>query len=127
MPSEDSCSERLSRHQRLRRTRDFQDTYNQGRRWVGPNMVLWLRSGENACLRLGVVASRKVGGAVQRAKAKRKLREAFRRNRKYMQGEVDVVLVARRGILMTPFSNVNEEMMTLAKQAGIVSTQSTHE
>ena len=76
--------------------------------------------GEGASLRLGVVASRKVGNAVKRARAKRLLREAYRRNRSSFDGEVDVILIARRGILTASWAEIVEELLKLAKDAGIV-------
>ena len=83
-------------------------------------MVLWLREGEGASLRLGVVASRKVGHAVQRARAKRLLREAYRRNRHRFSGLCDVVLIARRSLLDATWEEVVEELLELAGKAGIL-------
>ena len=53
----------LGGKQRLRHTAQFQQAYDQDRRWHGRLMVLFLRSGPDASLRLGVVASKKVGNA----------------------------------------------------------------
>jgi ribonuclease P protein component len=83
-------------------------------------MVLWLRQGPGAALRLGVVASRKVGGAVQRARAKRRLREVFRLHRPRMSGEADVVLVARAAILTASWEEVGAELRRLAARAGLL-------
>lgn len=112
--------QRLGRHRRLTRTGDFQQAYAQGRRWDGRTMVLWLRSGEGASLRLGVVSSRRVGGAVQRNRARRLLREAYRRNRHRMAGDVDVVLVARRGILDAKWPEIVEDLLGLVRRAGLL-------
>jgi len=83
-------------------------------------MVLWLRQGEGATLRLGVVASRKVGGAVARARARRLLREAFRRNRRRLRGAADVVLVARAGLLTAAPAAITGELLQLAGRAGLL-------
>ena len=110
----------LSRRQRLVRRAQFAECYRQGRKWVGTYMVLWLREGEDASLRLGVVSSRKVGGAVQRNRARRRLREAYRRQRQHFQGPFDVVLVARRPIGEARAAEVEEELTRLAMRAGLV-------
>ena len=112
--------ETLGPKQRLRRTAQFQEAYDQNRRWHGRHMVLFLRSGPDAALRLGVVASRKVGNAVERARAKRRLREAFRRLRVAFTGTCDdVVLVARHSILTAPWPELTAELKKLAGQAGL--------
>jgi len=112
--------QRLSKSQRLTHKDQFADTFAQGRRGVGRYMVMWLRLAPDACLRLGVVSSRKVGGAVQRNLARRKLREAWRRNRHKLEGQFDVVLVARREIVTAKAPDVERELMQLAGRAGMV-------
>lgn len=84
-------------------------------------MVLWLRAGDDACLRLGIVSSRKVGGAVQRARARRQLREAFRRQRHLLSGRVDLVLVARASLRTASRNDIEQDFMALAAKAGIAS------
>jgi len=114
--------QRLGRSQRLIRSTDFADTFSQQRKWVGRTMVLWLRSADDAAWRLGVVSSRKVGGAVQRVKARRRLREVFRRHRAGLTGCYDVVLVARATIVTAPWAAVVDDFMTLARKAGLVTS-----
>ena len=112
--------ETLCRKQRLQRTAQFRETYDQNRRWHGRHMVLFLRAAPDASLRLGVVASKKVGNAPERARAKRRLRDAFRRNRaRFTASTDDVVLVARRSILTAPWPNLVAELLNLAAQAGL--------
>ena len=116
----------LGGKQRLRHTAQFQQAYDQDRRWHGRLMVLFLRSGPDASLRLGVVASKKVGNAPERARAKRRLREAFRRQRAEFAGRTDdVVLVARRSILAAPWAAVLAELRKLATQAGLTPPAAT--
>lgn len=110
----------LGRGRRLRSDREIREAYRQGRRRVGRLMVMWLRSGENASLRLAVVSSRKVGNAVARNRARRRLREAFRINRHRLEADLDLVLVARRPIVEADASEVESELLDLARQAGLL-------
>ena len=81
-------------------------------------MVMFLRDAPDASARLGVVASRKVGNAVERARAKRRLREVFRLNRGLLPPDfrADVVLVARRAILDAPWARVVGDFAWLVRQ-----------
>jgi ribonuclease P protein component len=68
-------------------------------------------------VRVAVVASRKVGGAVRRNRAKRLLREAARRVA--WQPGVDVVLVARRATAASDLEAVQTELDALAEGLGV--------
>lgn len=112
--------EGLGRHQRLTQPRLFEEAYAQRNKHVGRYMVLWLRSGEGAALRLGVVTSRKVGHAVIRTRSRRRLREVYRRNRHQLSGAYDVVLVARASLDGADWEDVVKDFTNLAAKAGLV-------
>jgi len=112
--------QRLGRNRRLIRSALFDEAFAQQKKYVGRFMVMWVRAGEDASLRLGVVSSRKVGGAVQRVRARRRLRDVYRRNRHRMQGPVDVVLIARAAILRASAPEIEQDLMNLAEKAGLV-------
>ena len=80
--------------------------------------MLWLRNGEDADRRLGVVASRKVGNSVARSKAKRRLREWFRRNRHRLKAPEDVILVARYRILTASQTELEADLESVFSRAG---------
>ena len=111
----------LSRKQRLTRSSLFSETFSQKRKWVGRFMVLWLREGDGAALRIGLVTSKKVHlRANKRNAARRRLREAYRHLRPYFHGNVDVILVGRRSILSSNWKDVLSELLNLAAKAGII-------
>ncbi len=87
-------------------------------------MVLWLRTGEGASLRLGVVTSKKVHlRANKRNFARRRLREAYRNIRPYFSGDVDVLLIGRRNILEAEWKDILRELLKLAKKASLISDE----
>lgn len=62
-----------------------------------PSFVLLIHAREpRESARLGVTASRRIGSAVARSRAKRLIREAFRATRDLWPSDVDVVVIARR-------------------------------
>jgi len=81
---------------------------------------MWLRTGPDAAMRLGVVTSRKVGAATVRTRARRLLREAFRLNRSKFHGSVDMILSAGSAILTAKRQDVEADLLGLARQAGIL-------
>ena len=87
------------RRGRLSRSAEFERVYRQGRSVGNRFLVLYAfpRAGANAedGPRLGLSVSRKVGGAVDRNRVKRLLREAFAGEVERMPANHDVVLVAR--------------------------------
>jgi len=120
-PFKSRTDQRLGRNLRITKSSTFDETYAQQRKWVGRFMVLWLRTGPDAHLRLGVVSSRKVGGAILRTRARRMLREVFRKNRHQLKGAFDVVLVARATIVKASYPAIEEDFLVLAGKAGLCS------
>lgn len=117
----------LPKARRLTHASLFAETFSQNRKRVGRYMVLWLRSGEGAALRLGVITSKKVHlRANRRNYARRRLREAYRLLRPWFAGDVDVILIGRRALLDAPWEAVVHELLTLARKADLIDTENLH-
>lgn len=100
---------RLPGFARLKNRVEFRRVYDEGLRVACRHLVLFARvRSEGSVSRLGVTASRKVGGAVERSRCRRRLRELFRL---YFESEIalDVVLNARRSCSVAPWLELCED------------------
>ncbi len=100
-------AESLAASQRIRRRPEFERVYNQGARIHGRFMTLFVLPNGGEGPRFGVAATRKLGSAVERNRAKRLSREVFRRNK--VTAGLDIVIVPRREMLDAPFANLEAD------------------
>jgi len=102
---------RFPRSTRLLRHADFERVYKLGRRHFSPQMtVFYLPREKGAGSRVGFTVGRVLGGAVERNRIKRRLREAVRRQRRACSAPVDVVINPKKSLLTAEFSKVLAEV-----------------
>jgi ribonuclease P protein component len=109
---------------RLSRSSEFERVYRQGRSTGNRHLVLYAFPSPTADgPRLGLSVSRKVGGAVDRNRVKRLLREAFAKLEADIDASQDVVLVARPSALELAeregLAGLEASIRELVEKAGI--------
>jgi ribonuclease P protein component len=108
----------LPRSRRIKQGRDFARAKAQGQRLAHGCLVLnWVPLPAHAFSRVGVIASRRVGGAVIRNRARRLLREAFRLNQHSLLQPVEVILVARPSIVDKTLAAVTVDYVGALRRA----------
>ena len=100
--------------ERIRRRAEFQQIYDRGAKIHSRYFTAFLLSNQQAAGRLGIAATRKLGGSVQRNRAKRLIREVFRNN-KIAQG-FDVVIIPKRDLLEATLTALEAEYRTLVER-----------
>jgi ribonuclease P protein component len=110
---------RFGREARLRRRDEFKAVEKAGRRSSGRYVTLVGRATDAAEDRLGIIASRRIGDAVTRNRAKRRIRELFRRRDRSAGRRFDVVAIAKAGVSDAPFADVQTDFLAaLSKLRG---------
>lgn len=108
----------LAKDQRLRKRADFLRVYENGKRFEGRFMTVFILPANSGVHRLGITATKKaIGNAVERNRAKRLLREAFRLSRAELdvvETKFDWVLNARRSLLHTKLEKPLAEFKKIA-------------
>jgi ribonuclease P protein component len=100
-------SERFGAAARLRSRGEFTAVQSRGRRVAGRYLTMLAHPNTLGRDRLGIIASKRVGGAVQRNRAKRRLRELFRRTSvSGARPSLDVVAIAKPDLVDAPFPAV---------------------
>ena len=99
--------------QRVRRRSEFQHIFDTGYRISSRYFTLVLAPGSSPAARLGIVASRKLGDAVRRNRAKRLIRELFRHVDELPSGPVDLVVIPRRELFNAAFTDLERDFRTV--------------
>ena len=106
---------------RLTRRSEFLRVAGRGRKAARPGLVLQALPSGGGPLRLGFTATKKIGGAVVRNRAKRRLREAARLT---LPADAapgwDLVLIARDATATRPFAQLLGDLRGALRQAGVV-------
>lgn len=107
---------RFDKSRRVRRRGEFQLVFDRGARFHGRYMTVLMAARGGATCRLGIVASKKLGGAVVRNKAKRLIREVFRNSPPNVEPAVDIVVIPRRELLTATYLDIEDDFRTVCRR-----------
>jgi len=110
-------SELFSKARRVRHRDQFKRVFDFSFRLKGRYATVLVAPNEAGIARLGIVASRKLGDAVRRNRAKRLIREVFRRADFLTPGKgLDVVVIPRRELFDAVYSSLESDLRGTIKR-----------
>ena len=108
------AAHRFDKGRRLRQRAEFQTVFDRGVRIRGRFWTILVAPGQAEQSRLGIVASKKLGDAVRRNRAKRLIREMFRRRENLKAStRVDMVVIPRVELFDAAFTSLEEDYRTV--------------
>ena len=107
----------MDRSYTLKRHKEFRYTYARGRSQSLSLFTLVYAKSRNETVRVGLSVSKRIGNAVQRNRAKRRMRAALTPFITHIAGGFNVIFVARQEVLTAPFEELSRQMETLLRRA----------
>jgi len=98
----------------------FRKLYQKGTSHVSPSVVVYAKRNGLSHNRVGITVSKKIGKAVVRNRAKRRLREVFRTNIPKLKNGFDFVLVARGRTATVPYTKLISDFLSATKNIGVL-------
>lgn len=104
----------------LKKNYEFRRLYRKGTSAVGGGMVVYCRENRFGRNRLGITVSVKLGHAVLRNRARRRLREVYRLNADKLRTGYDIILVARSRTLSASWEDLNSTFLRLCAKLSLL-------
>lgn len=109
----------MKRKFRLRQSTDFKRVRQTGKSYTHPFVVLTVLPNPQGGVRVGIAASKALGGAVQRNRAKRRLRAVLNGFLPMLPDGWDLVLIARKPVLAAGFDDLRQAVSHLLQRASL--------
>lgn len=110
----------MKRSVTIKENYEFRRLYAKGASAVLPSVVVYCRKNGRAHNRLGVTVSTKLGHAVVRNRARRRLREVYRLNAHRLRQGYDIILVARGRTGTAAWKDLNDTFLRLCRKLDLL-------
>ncbi len=111
-------SEKFPKTERILRRGHFRRVYDEGRKYQARYFTAFLLPNPVINPRIGITVTRKVGNAVERNRARRLVREVFRKNKWLVPEGVDIVINVKKSLVSVGYVELEDDFTTFLEKAG---------
>lgn len=104
---------------RIRESKQYNNIYQNGKKFLGKCLIVFIMENDLGINRFGIVTSKKIGNAITRNKAKRRLRALVKENRLKLKQGYDLVLVCRPLISKVKYSQIEKDLFIVMRKTGL--------
>jgi len=112
------ASETFPKTDRILKRDVFRRVYEEGRKIQFRYFTAFVLVKQSDGARIGITTTRKMGNSVERNRARRLVREAFRRNKWLVPQGVDIVINAKRSLVEAAYRDFESEFIAFLQRAG---------
>ena len=110
----------LPRSSRIRQNRDYRRIYRQGKRFSNRAGLLYLVKSRRSDVRIGFVATKKIGHAFARNRANRMMKEEYRLHTHDLASRYEAILLASPFLTGASYGEAEKAILALWRKAGIL-------
>ena len=107
----------------LKQNHEFRRLYSKGKSVVSPYFVIYCRRTGRPVNRLGITTGVKLGNAVKRNRARRRIRALYRTQEQRLAAGYDIVIVARTRVIYGKYCELERSFDQQMKKLGLIPSQ----
>ena len=109
----------MKNSQSLKKNADFQNVYQYGKSFANKYLVMYVKKNDLGINRIGISVSKKVGNSVKRNRAKRLMKESYRKIEDKLPLGYDFIIIARNTINGKKCADVEKSLNSAFKRTGV--------
>ena len=110
----------MAKYAVIKQNYEFRRAYHRGKSYVSPYLVTYCFKKKYVGIKIGITSGKKIGKAVARNRTRRVIREAYRSLYPQLQGNWDLVFVARTATVYKKSTEIAVVMRKHLKEAGVL-------
>lgn len=104
----------------VKENREFKRIYRKGKSIISPELITYVIKNRTKDVKYGITASKKIGSAVERNRARRVIREAYYNLSDSITNGYNIIFIARTKTIKLKSTDIKEKMQTHLKELGIL-------